>query len=319
MTDHALTHTHCRNCGCELHADYQYCPACGQETHDEPPTFVEFVHEFVNHYIALEGSLWRSLAALALHPGKLTLAYLEGKKQYFVLPLRLFLTLSFIFFICFKFSGFDPVSLNQAIADATYLSKPKAGETKPIDIDAIKSGKQAPPTMAEVAKLTEEQKALLDEQNRIDLNLTFGNSWLGKRLTAYFLKASEHPEREIPRIVNLYINNLPYAILALQPLFAGILALIYLRRKIPYGAHFVFSLHVHAFWFLCLLVGLTAGQYFWPSFALWIWSNLYALFALKRVYQGGWMSTILRAATLATLHWIALFLVLGVMFFSVLI
>lgn len=29
-----------------------------------PPTFGEFVHEFVGHYVALEGALWRTMRAV---------------------------------------------------------------------------------------------------------------------------------------------------------------------------------------------------------------------------------------------------------------
>ena len=51
----ARTDIACRNCGTE--APLSFCAACGQETALHPPTLGEFVHEFVGHYIALEGAL----------------------------------------------------------------------------------------------------------------------------------------------------------------------------------------------------------------------------------------------------------------------
>jgi hypothetical protein len=45
------------------------------------------VHEFVLHYFAAEGRLWRTLKALVLHPGRLTIEYLRGHKRQYVLPL----------------------------------------------------------------------------------------------------------------------------------------------------------------------------------------------------------------------------------------
>mgnify|MGYP003338492552 CR=1 FL=1 len=62
---------HCPNCGFDLGSCPQarFCPECGQETHLHPPTLWEFIHEFITHYVALEGVLWRSLRALAV-PGR---------------------------------------------------------------------------------------------------------------------------------------------------------------------------------------------------------------------------------------------------------
>ena len=86
----------CRNCGAP--AGGKYCPECGQETAVHPPTALEFLHEFVGHYVALEGALWRTLRAL-LVPGRLTLEYFAGRRRCYVLPLRLYLTASILFFL----------------------------------------------------------------------------------------------------------------------------------------------------------------------------------------------------------------------------
>ena len=89
----------CRNCGTP--AGGKFCPECGQDTQPHPPTAREFLHEFVGHYIALEGPLWITLKTLA-RPGALTLEYLAGRKRRYVHPLRLYLTASIVFFIVAK-------------------------------------------------------------------------------------------------------------------------------------------------------------------------------------------------------------------------
>jgi len=86
----------CRNCGAA--ADGKYCPECGQETALHPPSALEFLHEFIGHYVALEGALWRTLKTLA-RPGRLTLEYFAGRRRTYVLPLRLYLTASIVFFL----------------------------------------------------------------------------------------------------------------------------------------------------------------------------------------------------------------------------
>jgi hypothetical protein len=45
------------------------CPNCGS-----------VVLEFIGHYVALEGKLWKSLLLLLFRPGQLTLEYINGRR-----------------------------------------------------------------------------------------------------------------------------------------------------------------------------------------------------------------------------------------------
>jgi hypothetical protein len=95
----------------------------------------------------------------------------------------------------------------------------------------------------------------------------------------------------------------PYAVLCSLPFFAGLLKLLFWRQ--PYGAHFVFAMHLHASWYGMLLIGVMLP---WAGvgFALWLWSNLYPVIALKRVHAASWATTLMRSAVLAVLHWVVI-------------
>jgi hypothetical protein len=54
------TASDCPNCGARVSGNF--CHECGQETVLHPPSTREFLHEFIGHYVALEGKLWKSLA-----------------------------------------------------------------------------------------------------------------------------------------------------------------------------------------------------------------------------------------------------------------
>ncbi len=87
----------CLNCGASFAAPRpKFCPSCGQETTVRPPTLGEFAQQFGGAYFSTEGALWRTLALLLFKPGELTRQYLAGRRKHYVLPLRLYLTVSVV-------------------------------------------------------------------------------------------------------------------------------------------------------------------------------------------------------------------------------
>ncbi len=101
--------THCRNCDLRFtNGSGAYCSNCGQATALHPPTFFEFFHEFITHYVALEGKLWKTLWLLFFKPAELTREYRLGRKQRYISPLRLYITASFLFFLVIKIAGLNP-------------------------------------------------------------------------------------------------------------------------------------------------------------------------------------------------------------------
>ena len=57
----------CRNCGAT--APGAFCPQCGQETTIALPTARQFLRDAAGRYVAFDGRLWRTLAALLFRPG----------------------------------------------------------------------------------------------------------------------------------------------------------------------------------------------------------------------------------------------------------
>jgi hypothetical protein len=98
----------------------------------------------------------------------------------------------------------------------------------------------------------------------------------------------------------------PYAAFLLLPVFAGIVALAYRRRAMTYGEHVVFSLHVHSFWFLALL--LIALVPVAVEDVIWWSMPIYATWAMHEVYRGRWGPTLLRAAFICVAYGVTLLL-----------
>jgi Protein of unknown function (DUF3667) len=78
----------CSHCGATTGG--AYCPVCGQDTKLEPPSVGEYFHEILDHFVHLEGKLWRTLGTLVFLPGKLPHDYLANKRARYIKPLKLY-------------------------------------------------------------------------------------------------------------------------------------------------------------------------------------------------------------------------------------
>src|SRR5262249_14735689 len=89
----------CANCGATLTGEY--CQTCGQKRfsrHDL--TLRHFAEHAIHEVTHLDSSkILRTLAALVFKPGWLTKEYLAGRRERYVNPIRLYLTISAVFFL----------------------------------------------------------------------------------------------------------------------------------------------------------------------------------------------------------------------------
>ncbi|MFT4661776.1 MAG: putative RNA-binding Zn-ribbon protein involved in translation (DUF1610 family) [Patiriisocius sp.] len=88
----------CYNCDTVLGHSENYCPNCGQENHSRQASTRILISDFLNDYLAFDSKLFRSVIPLVSKPGFITKEYLDGKRQRFIPPIRVFLFLSFIYF-----------------------------------------------------------------------------------------------------------------------------------------------------------------------------------------------------------------------------
>ncbi|PHS24550.1 MAG: hypothetical protein COA84_09220 [Robiginitomaculum sp.] len=89
----------CSNCHARLLG--RHCHICGQvaDTYHRPVW--SLFSEILEGYLGLDGRLWRTIPALLFKPGKITAHYLQGVRQPYMTPIRLFLLSSLLFFLTF--------------------------------------------------------------------------------------------------------------------------------------------------------------------------------------------------------------------------
>lgn len=281
--DTALDHT-CRNCGATTSGNY--CHMCGQETRLHSPSFSEFMHEFIGHYVALEGRLWGTITRLLFRPGLLTNEYLAGRRKRYVEPLRLYLSLSIIFFAVLKLSD-APIATTNTQSQPAHAQAPAPAEQR--------QPKLAPPKGEDELfeqVLAREAPGIFQPFDR-------------------FFKMKD-AERDAVLETGFY-KYAPYAIFLLMPVFALWLKLLYAGSGKKYGEHLLFALHTNAFAFIMLGVFMFMPDGF-LKFLTFCWVGGYLPWAMQRVYRKGRWGTFWRWLLLAALHGASLVVaILGVM------
>ena len=281
-TDALIEHQHaatCKNCGTTTNGNF--CHQCGQATHLHVPSAREFLHEFMAHYVAIEGKLWRSLKLLLFKPGLLSREYIEGRRVRYVEPLRLYLSFSIIFFAAMKLSGVEILNVGgrtdapAAISAPSGVDQPQAGDS------------------AEFLKVREDTVAWLAKRN----------PEVAKRAER-FLSQPEAQRKETAK--RAFFAYTPYAIFLMMPVFAFYLKLLYLGKGRRYGEHFLFALHSNAFAFLMLTLFIVANEWNFVRLVLMAWLVFYLPTAMRRVYGGGRTVTALRWIVLMFLHLVTL-------------
>jgi hypothetical protein len=271
----------CLNCGAP--AGDAYCPRCGQETRKALPSAREFLRDAAGRYVALDGRLWRTLAALLFHPGFLTREYFGGRRRRYVRPARLFLVLSLAMFAIIRLSIGDPEIAQAVVLDPPARVDGTAGPAQPESLGLVLPG----------------VSLSIDDDGKLDVG---GGGPFASLLRDRLARFNALPRQA--RLEQLVLGTLrygPYAMFALLPAFAFLLMAVYAgrARRHPhrprrYAEHLVFAAHNHAFFFLVVALAVAVP---WPPVraALLLWTIPYALWSLRAVYGGRWIGLLARA------------------------
>ncbi len=305
---------YCRNCGAV--ADIHYCPVCGQETAIEMPTVGHFLSELAEQTLALQGQLWTTLLSLLFRPGQLTVDYIAGRRQRYVRPLRLYLALSIVFFAILGFTaslsrdGFFTIGERNPASQAA--SQAAAETTDGVNADAA----QAPPatTPIEAAGDARQEEAPVDPDAEPNGGLTVDTGFpaLDARIKARVEALKALPSEELSaKVTDAIFSYAPIVIFFTLPLFALLLGIGYLRRRLNYAVHLLFAVNYHSFlFFLLLLEQLPIPSPVPGLLALTI--PAYLTIALRRVYGGGWGGTAFFSFLVLIVHMIVVALVMSV-------
>ncbi len=282
-----LRNARCANCDTRL--DGPFCHNCGQREEPRVPTVRSVLGEVINALFGLESKLWRSMFVLIAKPGQLTQEFLNGKRQKYTTPFRLYLLLSIIVFAYMAYSGSGiNVNFNE---DAQEVSETIEGDgTQPPEKSSTGNiNLNAENLSIHLGFLNEEDERAVEDQLKQSLQRIEDD-----------IKAGQ-----LQKVISHMLEPLPKALLIFLPIVALLFKILFLGRGKYYLEHLVYLLHNHAFLFLVILFSfglqelkdLSPGLQKptgWVAIFVWlVYVPVYLYKSLRRVYETSRFATLI--------------------------
>lgn len=291
----------CLNCGDTTPG--RYCPTCGQRKTEVLVSVRTMLADVLEDQLVLNRALPRTIFGLLFRPGFLTQEYVRGRIVRYIAPFRLYLVASIVFFLMMSFVGLRGLEVN---IDETGAIAPDSLRARMLAEGADSA--QADSAAAALARLDTTSAlgpgGIQPWAREVMSNEYFDSNRdvMSRALRRKLGQVSHLPIRDaIRQILRDMLEYAPHMIFLLLPLFAFLLKLLYIRRSRYYAEHFVFALHVHAFFFVIFTIMFLMP---WGPLDLLLagWAALYVWLAMKRVYAQGWIRTSLKWWTLGVCY-----------------
>jgi hypothetical protein len=281
----------CPNCHFNFIPDIpdEFCPRCGQQNQAIELHVSHVVEEMLEGVFHFDGKVFRTLRLLLFRPGELTRRFLAGHRMPYVPPVRLYIFISFLFFLALTMlKGHAPSHAKQGNTHAA------RGEASFLRGSVTVGGQRM--QMAELAQLpADPAPALLDSVLRSKHEPVNAFNRMALRRGARWANASaEDWQHQLLRATSGLL-------FLLMPLAALLLTFAYRRHKRPYLGHLIFTIHTHCFLFVLLLVALLLGSVLpLGNYSGWLLvpAGPYFLLALRRMYGQSWGKTWLKSVLL---------------------
>src|SRR5438045_2920755 len=266
---------YCENCGAPMAGPF--CAQCGQAAIDYRRSLRHIIVDVLDSFLNWDSKFFATIGWLIARPWHLTNQFLAGRRVRYVHPLRLYLLVSILFFFVVNYWAksihADPSKLSaddradiaaelndpdippavkariRGALDAKGRTQPEA-QTSPSPETAVTPQPSViaspPPSAAspspsgEFGPLVQFDKPPSDPFEK----------WLEQRAKE---KMGEHGSKMALFIATLF-NNLPYMMLCCIPLFALVLKVLYVRKRIFYIDHLVYAMHINSFAYLAVML-----------------------------------------------------------------
>ncbi len=93
---------------CKTNLSGPYCHECGEKVLTEKDrSILTLGSHFISSFTFVDNKFYRTMKAFLLHPGQLSLAYIQGNRKIYILPISLFLMINLVFFLLNPVTDFN--------------------------------------------------------------------------------------------------------------------------------------------------------------------------------------------------------------------
>jgi hypothetical protein len=278
----------CLNCDQTLQDKHNYCPNCGQENTNNEVSIGLLMREFTSNFFSFDSRFAHTIKPFLFNPGKITEAFLAGKRVFYANPIRWYLVIS-IFHFFFMTKMVEPT-----MEDRTKRSFMFDSDTLSLaEFDSLYS---LPDTVYyEGLIINDHQISMINTLNsttklnasQIVDSLKFDKYSFPRR---YVLHQIVRINRETTATVNSYIlKQIPIIIFFILPIYAFLLKLFFWRKGL-YIKHLIHSIHIHSFFFFLLscvyIISFLIQDFEDYGIAIgMLLTTIYILFSFRKVYK----------------------------------
>lgn len=306
----------CLNCGTPLTG--KYCGNCGQRDLPARQDLGDLLINFISSFYSFESKFFKTFQYLLFRPGKIVAEYNAGKRESFYHPARMYVFLSFVFFLLMSiFASTDDLNLDN---DQNFNPKDSVKADSIIaKVDSIVAAETGTKQKSGGYKLNydvEEQDEGIPEgetlkeydsiQNAIPEDKRDGMVERFFRRKAFEIEArGKDKEKEMTKkFIDDAVSNIPRMLFFLMPIFALLLKLLYVRRDYFYSEHLVFTVIYYDFIYLAGSLIILVNQVEWLSwiqYFLYAWIFIYLYKSMRNVYKQRRAKTVTKYFLLLTM------------------
>jgi hypothetical protein len=262
----------CLNCGATVAG--RYCQDCGQENIIPHQNFISLTKHFVYDIFHFDGKFFDTLGHLIRRPGIITKEYVSGKRNKYLDPIRMYLFTSAVFFLTFfafkekKIKKvFNEEEQNQSgqidrIALVAELNMKAAGHPDSLlkkQISWVQDTNHNIRLDSIIPKTLPRDSVIQFKGRPYRIMLVPKSEVMDMDLDADFIRRKLRvlSNSQVGEFMVGFLHKVPYLLFISLPFFAGILKLLYRRRKnFFYSDHAVFTLHHYILSFMLLFLML---------------------------------------------------------------
>ena len=324
MSGDLRTEKECENCGYTV--DVAYCSKCGQKNVETRQSFWHLITHFAEDFTHYDSAFWKTIKYLLLKPAKLTKEYLEGYRQRYVAPVKLYIFISFItFFIPSLYPEFEihpnefqnsehhteEVVIHKKVTLEEKINTKQNVGFETATINSTEFIVETPMTYSSIKEMDSIEKIKPDH-----LRLSKSDYILGKKI----LKLYEHntPEQVGEKLKESIKHNFPKALFIYMPFFAFILWLFHGKKRWYFFDHGIFTLHYFSFLLLTSFIMITLSRFISPLGAVFeeivvpiiiglvtLWTVYYFFRSHRKMYHEKWIINFTKCLMMLIINFIS--------------